>query len=52
MMYIDGKRLDVVFAEANKLIQEKKIEESFKLTEALYTKILHELSGNRIGSIS
>ena len=24
MMYIDGKRLDVVFAEANKLIQEKK----------------------------
>ena len=39
MMYIDGKRLDVVFAEANKLIQEKKIEESFKLTEALYTKI-------------
>ena len=39
MMYIDGKRLDVVFAEANKLIQEKKIDESFKLTEALYTKI-------------
>ena len=26
MMYIDGKRLDVVFAEANKLIQEKKID--------------------------
>ena len=39
MMYIDGKRLDVVFAEANKLIQEKKIDESFKLTEALYTNI-------------
>lgn len=39
MMYIDGKRLDVVFAEAQKLIDEKKIEESFRLTEALYTKI-------------
>lgn len=39
MMYIDGKRLDVVFSEAQKLIQEKKIEESFRLTEALYTKI-------------
>ena len=39
MMYIDGKRLDVVFADARKLIDEKKIEESFKLTEALYTKI-------------
>jgi tetratricopeptide (TPR) repeat protein len=39
MMYIDGKRLDVVHAEAQKLIQEKKIEESFRLTEALYTKI-------------
>ena len=37
MMYIDGKRLDVVFAEANKLIQEKKIDESFKLTEASAT---------------
>ncbi|MCD8220537.1 MAG: hypothetical protein LUC50_09600 [Ruminococcus sp.] len=39
MMYIDGKRLDKVFAEAQKLIEEKKIEESFRLTEALYTKI-------------
>mgnify|MGYP001194254460 FL=1 len=50
MMYIDGKRLDVVFAEANKLIQEKKIEESFKLTEALYTKI--RMNYREIGSIS
>lgn len=40
MMYMDGKRLDTVFAEAMKLINEHKIEESFKLTEALYTKIL------------
>lgn len=39
MMYIDGKRLDVIFDEANKLSREKKIEESFRLTEALYTKI-------------
>ena len=31
MMYIDGKRLDVVFAEANKLIQEKKIETAAEL---------------------
>lgn len=39
MMYIDGKRLDVVFAEAQKLTNERKTEESFRLTEALYTKI-------------
>lgn len=39
MMYLDGKRLDQVLAEAMQLISEKKIEESFQLTEALYTKI-------------
>lgn len=39
MMYLDGKRLDTVFAEAQKLANEKKTEESFRLTEALYTKI-------------
>ncbi len=39
MMYLDGKRLDKVFLEARQLIQEKKIEESFRLTEALYTKV-------------
>ncbi len=39
MMYIDGKRLDAVYLEANKLIQDKEIEKSFQLTEALYTKI-------------
>ncbi len=39
MMYIDGKRLDVVMNEALKLIDEHKYEEAFKLTEALYTKI-------------
>lgn len=39
MMYIDGKRLDVVFAEAQKLTNERKTEESSRLTEALYTKI-------------
>lgn len=39
MMYIDGKRMDVMFAEADKLVKENKIEEAFPLTEALYTKI-------------
>ncbi len=39
MMYLDGKRLDTVFAEAQKLAKDKKTEESFRLTEALYTKI-------------
>lgn len=39
MMYLDGKRLDTVFAEANQLTSQGKIQESFKLTEALYTKI-------------
>ncbi|MBQ8725055.1 MAG: hypothetical protein IJY74_05220, partial [Oscillospiraceae bacterium] len=39
MMYLDGKRLDAVMNEAIKLINEKKTEEAFKLTEGLYTKI-------------
>lgn len=39
MMYLDGKRLDSVFAQARQLTEQNKIEESFKLTEALYTKI-------------
>lgn len=39
MMYMDGKRLDTVMNEAIQLINEKKHEEAFKLTEALYTKI-------------
>lgn len=39
MMYLDGKRLDAVMNDALKLIDEGKSEESFKLTEALYTKI-------------
>lgn len=39
MMYIDGKRLDVVFHEAEELLEQKKVEESFRLTEAIYTKI-------------
>lgn len=39
MMYIDGKRLDVIMNDAIKLIDERKDEEAFKLTEALYTKI-------------
>ena len=44
MMYIDGKRLDVVFAQAQQLANDRKTEESFRLTEALYTKNPHELS--------
>lgn len=39
MMYIDGKRLDVIMNDAIKLIDQGKAEEAFKLTEALYTKI-------------
>lgn len=39
MMYIDGKRMDVIMNDAIKLIDEGKNEEAFKLTEALYTKI-------------
>ena len=39
MMYIDGKRIDVMFHEAEQLLEEKKVEESFRLTEAIYTKI-------------
>ena len=39
MLYIDGKRMDKVFAEAVELVNQKKIKEAFKLTEALYTKI-------------
>ena len=39
MMYLDGKRLDAVMNEAIQLINEKKYQEAFKLTEALYTKI-------------
>lgn len=39
MMYIDGQRLDVYFAKAQKLASEKKTDESFQMTEALYTKI-------------
>lgn len=39
MMYLDGKRLDAVMNEAVQLINEGKHEESFKLTEGLYTKI-------------
>ncbi len=39
MMYMDGKRLDAVMNEAIELINQKKHEEAFKLTEDLYTKI-------------
>ncbi len=39
MMYMDGKRLDAVMNEAIQLINDKKQEEAFKLTEDLYTKI-------------
>jgi tetratricopeptide (TPR) repeat protein len=39
MIYIDGKRLDAVYAEALALVNDKKIKEAHKLTEALYTKI-------------
>ena len=39
MLYIDGKRMDKVFAEVVELVNQKKIKEAFKLTEALYTKI-------------
>lgn len=39
LMYLDGKRLDAVLAEAIQLVTDKKIEEAFRLTEALYTKI-------------
>ena len=39
LMYLDGKRLDAVLAEAIQLVTVKNIEEAFRLTEALYTKI-------------
>lgn len=39
MLYIEGKRMDKVFAEALELVNQKKTKEALKLTEALYTKI-------------
>lgn len=39
-LYIDDERLDEVYAKAYKLTLDKKPEESFKLTEKLYNKIL------------
>lgn len=39
LMYIGNKRLDAVYSEAEKLVREKKIEESIKLTQQLYDKV-------------